>query len=39
MNKDKASSWTDIFSFTFMQQFKSKSFKIATLLIAQLPLF
>lgn len=33
MNKDKASSWTDIFSFTFMQQFKSKSFKIATLLI------
>ena len=33
MNKDKASSWIDIFRFTFMQQLKSKSFKIATLLI------
>lgn len=33
MNKDKASSWTDVFSFAFVQQVKSKSFKIATLLI------
>lgn len=33
MNKDKASSWTDVFSFAIVQQIKSKSFKIATLLI------
>lgn len=33
MLKDKTSSWKNVFSFTFMQQVKGKSYKIATILI------